>query len=306
MPLRDDHDAALARADALQAELDRERAAHAEQSERIGELERELAAARARLERAEEALGDIKPRKPVDADRPPREPERMPDEARAKLGMMGAIGLLLAIAMGIALCARNRGDDPGAAKATDPVAVPQPPFVADVLVREGMARLTDDDLVVSDIHIDYIGADGTLDPTHGRITIKTVRRPPPKPPDDPNRPTGAPEPHASDRMVGMMMANCPQPYWSPRYGWDLQRGACLSFGEEPSHRPLCTPASIVGRARADGAPDGLARIHVDWTYSIDARGKVWRWSYSISDSARGIDFRQTYDDGNCPPPPVEK
>ena len=303
MPLRDDHDAALARADALQAELDRERAEHADQTERIAELERELAAARQRLERAEEALGDIKPRKRVDADRLPSG-RRADNEAHASVVKpLSVVAAVLVIGVALSLCARRRGDD--AVKAIDPPR-PQPPFVADVLVREGLAQVTDDTLAVQEIAVDYVAPDGTLDVTHGRIRIATAKRPPPKPPDDPSRPTGAPGPDETDRMVAMMMADCPQPTWSPHTGWERSSGSCMSFGDLARGAPVCSPGSIVARARADGAPDGLARVHAQWTFALRAHGRAWQWTYSISDRARGVDFSRTYDDGDCTPPPVEK
>jgi hypothetical protein len=66
MPLRDDHEAALVRADALQTELDRERADDAAQTARIERLETELADARAKLAsiekaRARDARGQLAP-----------------------------------------------------------------------------------------------------------------------------------------------------------------------------------------------------------------------------------------------------
>ena len=299
MVLRDDHDAALARADALQTELDRERSAHAEQSERIQKLEAELREARTRLERAEETLGGIKPRKPLDVDRAPPQPE----DPSAKIGL-ALVAIVAVIGIGIALAKCNNGESSESA-ATSERTRPKEPFVADVLMKEGLPRV-DGELLVSELAFDYVRPDGTLDPTHGRVSITTKKRKPPKPPDDPNRPTGAPEPH--DPMIGMMLGHCPVEYWSPMYGWDEQQGSCMSFGDEPPAPPRCTPASVVARARADGAPDGLARIHAEWTYIVGSTDldHGWKWSFSIADSTRGVSFQRDYDDRECPPPPVEK
>jgi hypothetical protein len=304
MPHRDDHDAALARADALQAELDRERASHAEQGDRIAALERELREARNRLEKAEATLGDIKPKKPapspVFTDEPPPQEH---DEGTAKIGLViGVIvmGIIAALAMAKCQTAERRGDAPPLEPSE------KPPFVADTLMKRGLERLGGE-MLLDEIAFDYVKSDGTLDETHGRVRIETRKRRPPKPPDDPNRPTGAPDPNAHDPMMDMMMSDCPEHYWSPS-GWSQQRGSCMSFGNAPVGRPGCTPASIVGRARADGAPEGLARVKVEWTYLAMPRGLEdgWKWTFSITDHARNVSFSRDYDDRDCVPPPVEK
>ena len=293
MPLRDDHDAALARADALQVELDRERNAHTQQGDRIEGLERELREARLRLERAEETLGDLKPRKSIEADNPRVDP---PPESNggARAGYMLGGGLLVvAMIIALAWCANRSGSESQPAEPAPPTG----PFVPDRLNEEGFARISAD-LKLNKLEVDYVQTDGTLDATHGRIRIETRKPKPPKPADDPNRPTGAPEP--GDPMLGMMMDNCPSQYWSPRSGWAEQRDSCLSFGDEPVGQPRCTVAAILEHARVDGAPSGLARVNVEWTYMIDGsvvRG--WKWSFSITDDARDISFRREYDDRSC-------
>ncbi len=64
MPLRDDHQAAIARADALQRQLDEERARGATGTEAVKRLASELAGTRSRLRRAEAELSDLRPALP--------------------------------------------------------------------------------------------------------------------------------------------------------------------------------------------------------------------------------------------------
>jgi hypothetical protein len=293
VPHRDDHDAALNRADALQAELDRERTAHAQQGDRIGQLERELREARTRLERAESTLGDLKPRKPVEPTPPPPAPDATPTGG-GSIVVLGVGIVLLIVAFGVCVARKKDGTE----YHPEPVA-PKGPSVANQLIPDGLARVSSE-LLVAKIAVDYVDLNGTLDPSHGRITIETRKPKEPKPPDDPNRPTGAPPDH--EPMIGMMMGHCPSQYWSPRYGWAEQTGSCMSFGEQPVGRPRCTIATILMRARADGAPDGLARVHAEWTYSVDvsALRSAWRWSFTISDTARGVSFQHDYADEDCP------
>ena len=295
MPLRDDHDAALARADALQAELDREREAQTAQSDRIAKLERELAEAREKLERAEETLGDLRPKKPVDAENPDRVPPVRADaDTRWKISLPIAAVCLVAIG---GLVASRCGRERERHEPYTPPAGPQPPFVVDRVLRDGL-KLVGPAHVIRKIKIDYVAADGTLDVMHGRVSIEVFTPKPPEPPDDPDRPTGAPRPTSTSHL----MQRCPQPSWTPSHGWREVEGICMSFGREPTSSPRCTPGSIVGAARVDGAPEGLARIEANWSIMDDQ----WEWTFSISDSVREVQFRRTYNDRDCQAPPVEK
>lgn len=83
MPLRDNHGAALARADALQRQLDDERARGADGAEQVKRLETELAEARSRLRRAQAELADLRPtvpRKPAAPSNAKPKPAWMTDE----------------------------------------------------------------------------------------------------------------------------------------------------------------------------------------------------------------------------------
>jgi hypothetical protein len=267
-----------------------QRDAHAKQGDRIAALERELREARTRLERAESTLGELKPASAAPA---PVAPDVTP-RSSGSLIVLGAGIAVVTLAFGVCV-ARKKADPERAAEPTQPAG----PLVAAQLVPDGLARVRGD-LLVAKIAIDYTSTDGTLDPTHGRIAIETRKPAPPKPPDDPNRPTGAPANH--DPMIGMMMDDCPTHQWSPRFGWAEQRGSCMSFGNVPVGRPRCNVATILQRARADGAPVGLARVQAEWTFSVDGGSlqHAWRWSFSISDTARGVSFKRDYADADCP------
>lgn len=313
MPLREDHDAALARADALEAELQRERAKDAEQDQRVAELEAELAAARDRLAKAEQQLRSIKPNKP----KPPpaaastTAAHASPDGGDTRRVAVVLIGLFAAI-MTVMLGLRSCVDD--SAKSVDsPSNGLKPPFIADRLLAEGLEKVGRE-YRVREISIEYVASDGTLDPEHGGLDIATTKPPPPRPPDDPTRPTGAPSGH--DPVVDMMIASCPQPSWNPRTGWAPPTsysgmGSCSMFGEMPVGVPKCTVSGVVARARRDGAPEGLARVTATWSFAAhpvdgDALQRRWVWKFDMHDEARGVSFSKQYEDSDCDPPPVEK
>ncbi len=298
MPLRDDHDAALARADALSDELERERAKQAEQTEHVARLEAELTAARTRLGRAEEVLGKLKPTpEPVVASVvAPRAGEPQPKVSVRAAMMVGGIVVVVAV-LAIMLARVDR--DQHRSDSDEPRG-PVPPFVADTLVAQGLAEVTGD-LFVREVHVDYVRDDGMLDETHGTIRVETGKLPPPRPPDDPTRPTGAPN-HDDLSMTHMMIGSCRQPRWGPRTGWQNDMGSCMSFGARPTGTPTCKISAILALAKADGAPaSALARISA----SPDG-GAGWRWTYDVNDSARGVGFSRSYRDAACAAPPAER
>jgi len=297
MPLRDDHEAAIARADALQAELDRERARDREQDAEVARLEAELTAARERLARAEEALAKLRPRR---APEPPprRAPEPPPHRATAvaaadrepppkELGLprpamvaVGGVFVICILLASIALTSRRKRHEEA------PPAPPAGPFVADQLIPEGMKMIAESERF-AELHVDYVGSDGVLDPMHGRISILTQRPPPPKPADDPKRPTGAPVDHSGEVMN--MIGFCYAPWWSRDGGWRTGQGSCVWFGE-PRGVPRCTVAQVLARARADDAPAGLATIVAQW------RDDAWQWQLGIHDDVRNVNFEHSYAD----------
>ena len=171
MPLRDDHDAALARADALATGLERERASQAEQAGRLAMLQAELVAARTRLTRAEDELGKLKP-PVVRASTPvPKSSSATPPHADPPVVRVAIVVALLGI--GVAGVVRGQ-PGPDIEESDSRPAAPVPPFVADQLVDDGIARLPQM-LRLRQIAIAFVREDGTLDPMHGRITIETTQ-----------------------------------------------------------------------------------------------------------------------------------
>jgi hypothetical protein len=135
------------------------------------------------------------------------------------------------------------------------------------------------------IELAYVRPDGTLDERYGRINITTGVSPPPKPPDDPTRPTGAPRTDG----VGMVKGPCPHPRWTPHDDWSAPTSTCIGMFELPAKPPDCSPSDILARARADHAPDGLAVISAGWN-------GAWSWKFEVSDPDRGVSFERRYED----------
>ncbi|HKE14819.1 MAG TPA: hypothetical protein VKB80_08155 [Kofleriaceae bacterium] len=323
MPLRDDHDAAIARADALQRELDRERASDGEQQERLEQAEKELASARERLASAEAELQRARREaRPGPGATPPASSSQVSSaqsassapvpQASSRVGLLfgGALLSVFLICGGlVSLCSSHEpGEDPGdtareAAEAAQSPPRPTPPFVADMLVAEGMARLGSNYLVQS-VSIDYVRPDGTLDPTYGRISVDSTQAPQPPPPDDPSRPTGAPTEDPTAAALAMMMTSCPEPRWTPSDGWKMgDDGPCMTIGELPVGRPTCSTVKLWALARQEDAPQGLARITARWF--IDAASSqhgvqwAWMWHFELRDDRRGVDFTHDFPDAVC-------
>ena len=98
MGYRDDHEAALARMDALTAELARARTDDVQQEARIAALEAELAEERDKAARAQAALDELRP--PAPEPPPPKvvsEAESDPIPALVFFGLMVAACVLIAI-----------------------------------------------------------------------------------------------------------------------------------------------------------------------------------------------------------------
>ena len=318
MPHRDDHDAAIARADALQRELDHERASDGEQKARLEQAEKELASAKERLSSAEAELqrarrearpgpGAASPSASPSAQSVSGSPVPQPP-SRAGLLFGGALLAVFLICGGLVIvCSSHEpGEDPGgtareAAEAQQRPA-PTPPFVADTLVAEGLSQLGGDHLLQS-ISIDYVRPDGTLDPTYGRIAVDSSRAPEPPPPDDPSRPTGAPSENPTAATLAVMMASCPQPTWTPTDGWQVGEGSCMTIGELPVGRPTCSTVKLWALARQEDAPEGLAKITARWFIDVASSEHgvhwEWTWHFELSDDRRGVHFTQDFSDRLC-------
>jgi hypothetical protein len=314
MPLRDDHDAAIARADALQRELDQERASDSAQAERLGHAEKELAAARERLVRAEAELErarrEARPRPASAPSSSPASAGIAPSSAAsgnaARSGWLfagGLVAVLLICGGLVSLCHQGDRTEDTSGSLPDPAAPspPTPPFVADTLVGEGLARLGGS-YVLETIAIEYVRSDGTLDPTYGRISVESTHAPEPPPPDDPSRPTGAPTDDGS-RALAMMMSSCPRPRWTPTDGWTVDDGPCITMGQVPTGRPSCSAKALWAMARQEDAPEGLAKITARWfidTSNVrDGMRWEWIWTFDLRDSPRGVAFQHEFPDRLC-------
>ncbi len=292
MPLRDDHAAALARAEALQRELDQKRAADAQQVERLARLEKELGEARSRLGRAEGELARLRaaPRTPV----PPEPVDDMAGPDRPVPPELRVLAVLVLIGLGlIAVISSGLFSDGPPARAVEPpleVSLPPSPaelasakwgspsalpdirsFTADHLLADGLRRLLVDGRVQS-ISLRGVKPYGMLDLTHGHISIM-----------------GAPR----DPAVPL----CPAVIWTPRSGWVFEQLACSGSGREiPSAPAICPVAQMLALVRQQGVPDGLA--HISARLSLDAHD--WRWTFEIEDDGRGSAFVREFSSRDCP------
>ena len=151
---------------------------------------------------------------------------------------------------------------------------------------------------VASLEVAYVRPDGTLDPTHGELTIRTDKRPTPPPPDDPNRPIGAPVPSRASGEVMMEMIHARCPIFSWRGGVFRETpGSCAMMGTALA-RPRCTIAQVLARSAAAGAPaNALATIKA-YGYLVEVAGKTF-W-VSIDDAPRNIHFKHEVED-TCEP-----
>jgi hypothetical protein len=203
-----------------------------------------------------------------------------------------ALGLIAALA-----CAcKKKKEEAAAGSATGgsgSAAAMTGPVLADVLIQT--VRRTKPGLDVTRLQIDYVRSDGTMDPTYGHFEASLLGPEPGPPPDDPNRPTGAPvmTPPPSDR-------ECLDQTWRASSGWAVPPSGypvmCMSFG---TPRPVsCTIIEVWKRAIAEGAPaDALAKIELMNGMPEPTRGQ---WQFSIYDRPRDVHFTGSYED-DCPP-----
>jgi len=210
------------------------------------------------------------------------------------VGLFGALALLTS-------CEKRMEE---ATSSRDPeVATPAPPPVSSVdeMIRASYGQLGKDHFV-SKVTVEYVRADGTLDPKYGEVTVETGkrRRPkPPKPADDPNRPIGAPEPVApvENDYMDVVMAKCPRITWS-KGTMRRDESSCSMFASRELARPRCTVFEILAKAATAGAPaNALAKIEFSTGYGEPA-GQSWQ--LSIDDNPRDIHFRHDGTD-DCAP-----
>lgn len=213
--------------------------------------------------------------------------------------------IAFAVILGMLLCCgcRDRGQEQSAAEskgqgAGTPAA--PPPSSADELIRRISARAKG--RVLNQLTLRYVRPDGQMDPTYGSMKAEIRELPAPPPPDDPARPVGAPEP---PRSIDMFSSECWILTWQPggEVKEEKETFCGPTFGDKAAHQALrCNAAQIWKRARADGAPEGLAVI--SWTHvAIPGDGDVFvgqGWELSIRDAPRDISFRKEYPD-DCEP-----
>jgi hypothetical protein len=297
---RDDHEAALARLQALEEELARERAKDVKQEQRLDSLEAQLAAAKEKLRQTEAELAIHKPPEPPRREsrlRPPAgsEPYPNPPLPPGRGAAIAAATLLIGVVViGLVMMKRSRTEDAGAGSATREVPAPEStPFMTDQvsdllpdLRAYGHERLPGSRMV--ELEGKGITSDGSLHETYGAIDgtfyVKARR---PEPEVDPNLPVGAAPPvHASldehkctyVRRDAKGWAEHPMSVMNMCVMGDL-------FGQVSELEPSCSMRSIWSRAIADGAPaDAIAEISL-------RRGL---WHFTINDQR--LQFRRTYSD----------
>jgi hypothetical protein len=156
------------------------------------------------------------------------------------------------------------------------------------VVRDYAARLHPGG-VLSRLAIRYARADGTLDPTYGKLELY-YNRPPAEPADDPKRPIGAPVPAPP---VDPATLECP--LWTlEKSGWVRSMMPCM--GGMRLAFPRCSVAQVWARAIADQAPKAALATLV----LVEGAAGAQKWQFAISDPPRKIDFQRTYPD-DCEP-----
>ncbi len=134
------------------------------------------------------------------------------------------------------------------------------------------------------IGIDYVRADGLIDPAFGEVDVSfgTTQR---EPQDDPQRPTGAPVKPMPKRPA----VHCQPLSWKENV-WSSRQGPCGRTSSETVTEMQCTVPIIWERAIAMGAPrDAVARL------SFTA-GENARWTFKIEDTVRDVRFSSAFAD----------
>lgn len=170
----------------------------------------------------------------------------------------------------------------GAPPAAEP-ASPEPRPVAELLAE---AQRRGGGLLPARMVIEYVGADGIMDPAYARLEASFAPAIETKPGDDPSRRTGAPVTAAPPPKV----TQCPRVTW--RAGrWESKSGGCAGTGT----RPTCTPQTIWAKAIVQGAPqDAVAKLTYDGSLSRTQTTATWR--FDIVDEMRDVHVHKTFAD----------
>lgn len=165
-----------------------------------------------------------------------------------------------------------------------PKPAPKPEVVTgdvELLVARAMTEVGANPL--SDLALEYVKSDGTLDGTYGKLTVRTAKRPANA--DDPSRPLGAPvavEPTRSGRD------DCPF-IVVEHSTWSHTAGTCHSV-ENLAH-PHCGAREVWRQAIVAGAPPAaLASLR------LEAYGSGQHWYFTIDDGPRNVHFRHLVPD----------
>lgn len=312
MTYRDDHEAALARVDALQQELEREQGDDAERDRRIAELERELGEARKKLERAEQVLADVKRETPEPEPKPElasseptqsdlrrsslRPPELAPEPAAPEsplakrpwaIMVVPLVFLLVIIAIVASQSSESKSKSPREpTKPQPPVVRATPDEISGYLVdarERARGKLSGSVLVA--INAEGVARDGTLHPSYGKVTFEFERADPPEryQPDS-ETPIGAPHREPSPYPT----IQCRNFEYDARgYREGVLEDFCVGTGYEARSEqdPVCTMRAVWDMAIAGGAPaNAIAAITFDgmWHFVIDDPRASYRNNFTDS------------------------
>jgi hypothetical protein len=282
---RSDHDAALARIAALEADLARERSDDAAREDKLAKLEAALAKERAELSRAEAELAKLRPPKPEPEPEP--EPQDVMGPRSTYLGPMvaGSVLVLLIVIAAATRCGKRKEDVP----------VPETPRIAripdEIASLIAVAKKRAQEVLPGSRLLTVEGSgiteDGRVHPDHGALEAYfQVNVPPPKEPEvDPSVPIGAAPPVARSPLADYQCTTLR--YRNNEWSEDsVMGGMCVVgdlFKNTSDLEPRCTMASIWARAKADGAPGGaIAEIRLQqysWRFAIRDQRAMFEKSY---------------------------
>jgi hypothetical protein len=285
---RDDHEAALARVAALEAEIARDAVNDEAREARLAGLERELVTARKQLEAAKVELEKLRPEPKPPAKREPIT-STPPPSAQPWIPIALAVGVLVLIVVAFAL---SRSSKARRAPTTPEPAQTVLPDEVSRLIDEGRARAEKlmPGAILTRIDAKGVTEQGSLHPEFGELELQFRHENPrpPKPEVDPNLPIGAPRPPEPEYHRWSCV------YVTQTHGvWkdvDLRDMCSLYVEHDYSNlTPRCTMRSVWVRARAAGAPaNAIAHIQLDGG----------SWGFDIADERASI--KQSFEDSCVP------
>ncbi|HEY5921944.1 MAG TPA: hypothetical protein VIV11_09755 [Kofleriaceae bacterium] len=299
---RDDHEAALARLEAVEAELAKEKSKDVRQEQRLASLEAELRAAKSKLRETEAELAKHRPPlpEPVALPKPAStaaRPTSAEDAQLARRRAMLAFGLLAAaFVVGLSIYATKAGrEDSEYNTSTTEETKPQQklalPDSISALLPEIRARgeqeLPGSRLI--ELSGKGITSEGALHETYGELEATFYRTVEPVEPEvDPKLPVGAAPPVAHSSLDRHKCAYVRR----TATGWQEHSLAAFQmcvlgdlYEGRSALEPSCTMKTIWQRAIADGAPaNAIAEISLQQS----------RWEFEINDQR--LQFARTYSD----------